>query len=127
MKYAKIYATLLIVCLLVGCATVYSSVVTLTGVVDTAMKAWAELSVKGATSTAIDARVVAAHNQYRQYAASAEAALQAYKENGDPGSYTAALAAAKSAANSLIDIIVPLLLPQKAASLKADLAKANHI
>lgn len=127
MKPIKPFVTILPLVALVGCTTVYSGVVSLTGVVDTAMKAWAELSVKGATSPAIDARVVAAHNQYRQYAASAEAALQAYKENGDPGSYTAALAAAKSAANSLIDIIVPLLLPQKAASLKADLAKANHI
>ncbi len=127
MRYAKASVCLLVLTCLVGCATVYSGVVTLTSVVDSAMKAWADLSVKGATTPAIDARVVTAHNQYRQAAAVAESALLAYKANGDPGSYTSALAAAKTAASGLVDIIVPLLLPQQANTLKSNLSKASTL
>jgi hypothetical protein len=117
----------LIAVFLIGCTTFYQSVVTLTAVVDSAMKQWAALSVAGKTSPAIDVRVSQAHTAYRQAAATAQEALIQYKATGDQGAYIAALNAAKVAAQGLIDLIVPLLNPVDASTLQSNLAKAKTL
>lgn len=127
MKYTKSFITVLIVSLLVGCASLYSGVITITSVVDSAMKQWAQLSVSGKTTPAIDAKVTAAHDKYRQAAAATQAALIAYKASGDQTAYVAALNAARAAAGGLIDLIVPLVLPGDATTLQNNLAKAKTI
>ncbi len=112
---------------LVACTTLYTSVVTITTVVDDGMKQWAKLSIAGKTTPVIDAKVKATHDRYRQACATAEAALVAYKANADQGTYIAALVAAKAVASELIDLIVPLVTPQQSNTLKANLAKATKI
>lgn len=116
-----------IICILVGCSTLYSGVVTITSVVDSAMKQWASLSVSGKTTKAIDDKVTAAHDKYRQAAAATQAALIAYKANGDQSAYVAALAAARAAAGDLVNLIAPLLLPNSATTLQNNLSKAKTL
>ena len=91
------------------------------------MKDWAALSVKGKTSPAIDNHVTAAHNAYRQAAATAQAALMAYKASGDQSQYIAALNAAKAAAQGVLDIIIPLLDQTEADKLATNLANAKTL
>lgn len=111
--------------LLAGCASLYQSTVTLTSVVDSAMKNWAALSVRGQTSPAIDARVKAAHDIYRNACGVMAQSLQTYKQTGDQSQYIAALQAVKAAASGIIDLIVPLLTESQAQTLKSNLAKAK--
>lgn len=112
---------------LVACASLYTGVVTMTSVVDAAMKDWASLSVAGKTSAAIDARVKATHDQYRQAAAATQVALITYKQSGDQGPYIAALNSARVIAQQLIDLIVPLVTTSEGNALKTNLAKASHV
>ena len=123
----RAFLTLSIVALLAGCATVYTSTVTITQVVDTAMKGWADLSVKGFTSAAVDTKVIAAHNNYRQACAVTQTALIAYKQTGDNTAFVQAMAVAKAAASGLIDLIVPLLTTSDGAEIKDNLAKATTL
>jgi hypothetical protein len=127
MRKSKLTIPLLALLLLAACSTIYTGVVTMTTVVDTAMKSWADLSVKNLTTPAIDSQVVTAHNKYRTAAGVAQGALQAYKLSGDPAQYNAAMDAAKAAANQLLDIIVPLLSPAQATDLKKKLTNAKTI
>lgn len=113
--------------LLTACATLYSSVVTITSVVDTAMKAWAELSVAGKTTAAVDAKVIAAHNKYRESCAVAAKALKAYKESGDNNQYVAALNAVKAVATDLVALITPLVTTAQADTLNKNLSKASAL
>lgn len=113
--------------LLVGCASLYQSVITITSVVDSAMKNWAALSVAGKTTAAVDAKVIAAHNTYRAAAATCQAALVAYKANGDQTPYIAALNAAKAAAQGVLDLVVPLLTSAEGTTLETNLAKAKTL
>lgn len=110
-----------------GCTTLYRGVVTMSDVVDKAMTAWADLSVKGATTPAVDARVKAAHAQYQKSAAVARDALIAYKQGGDKATYEQALAAAQVAMNGVVNIILPLLTPDKADTLRAQASKAKGV
>lgn len=112
---------------LVGCATMYTSVVTITTVVDTAMKSWADASVHGLTSTAIDTKVTTAHLKYRQSCAVAQSVLIAYKLSGDPTQYNAAVLAAKTAAQELLNLITPLLTQPQASDLQQKLYNATKI
>lgn len=127
---SAILTAILVTGLLAGCATVYSSIVTLTSVVDTTMKAWADLSVAGKTTPDIDKQVVNAHEKYRQACGVAQAALITAKTNGDQTPYVQAIAIAKVAAQGILDIVAPILLktdPAKAATIQKQLAKANKI
>lgn len=130
--YPKLVLPLVLVALLAGaCASIYTGVVTVTTVVDTAMKSWAELSVNGYTTAAVDARVIQAHNEYRAACGVAQTALQAYKISGDPLQYNVAqamaLAKAKEAANALVDLIVPLLPVKKGTEIKTQLVNAKTL
>ena len=122
----NIIPILMLVCA-IGCATVYSSIVTVTQVVDTTMKAWADLSKGGHTSAAIDAKVVLAHDKYREACAVAQASLIEYKRTGDSTTYVQALAVAKVAAQGILDIVAPLLNPVDAVQIQSNLEKATKI
>lgn len=118
---------LAIAMLCVACQTLFTSTVTITSVVDSAMKQWAALSTKGTTGPTIDAKVVDAHNKYRASCAVAQAALVAYKASGDQTQYIAALNAVKVAAAGIIDLIVPFVATDKGVTLKSDLTKAKTL
>lgn len=113
--------------MLTACATFNSSVITVTEVVDAAMKEWAALSVAGKTTPVIDSKVVVAHDRYRQACSVMQVALVEYKQSGNNAGYVAAVAAARAAADSLIDLIVPLVTTQEANSLKTKMGKAKTI
>lgn len=113
--------------LLVGCATMFTSIVTVTSVVDTAMKAWAELQVKGLTSLQTDAKVIVAHDKYREACAVTQTALIAYKQTGDNTAYVKAVAVARATAADLISLIVPLLTDSQATKIKTDFDKAKTL
>jgi hypothetical protein len=121
----SIIPVLLAVAFLVGCSTLYTGVVSITSVVDSAMTTWADMSVAGKTTLEIDTKVVKAHDQYRVACGIAKKSLIVYKAGGDQANYLTALEAAKVAADGLLDIIYPLLSPDKADALKGQLAKAN--
>lgn len=128
MKYLRSsILTVVFLSFLIGCSSLYTGVVTVTETVDVAMKAWAELSVAGKTTIDVDAKVRLAHAKYQAACAIARDALVAYKAGGDAQQYAAAVAAAKSAAAGVIDLIMPLLLPDKAASIKTQFTKANSL
>lgn len=121
----SIIPVLFAVAFLVGCSTLYTGVISITSVVDSAMTTWANMSVAGKTTLDIDTKVIKAHDQYRAAAGVAKRALIAYKAGGDQANYLTALEAAKVAADGLLDIIYPLLTVDKADALKSQLSKAN--
>jgi hypothetical protein len=99
--------------------------VSITATVEVAMKEWADLSVAGKSSPEIDVKVVNAHNKYRASCQVALDALRAYKISQDPTQYNAAIAQAKVAAWNLIELITPLLVPDKSTELKTNLTNAT--
>lgn len=113
--------------LLVGCTTLWTGVVTLTQVHDTAMKNWAQAVKNGTSTTAINAAVVVADAKYRQAATVAADALTAYKNGGSSDAYVNALIAVRSALDSLITILTPAIPQADSQSLRANLAKATKL
>src|SRR6188768_2893633 len=99
MKTQRIVLTLSLILLLAGCATTYTAVVTLTSVVRTAMRAWAEAAEKGLTTPLIDSKVAEVHKRYRQAAAVAQDALKEYKATGDQAEYIRAFGVVRSVAS----------------------------
>ena len=88
------------------------------------MRAWAEAAEKGLTTPRIDTKVAEVHARYRQAAATAQNALKAYKETGDQAEYIRAFGVVRSVASELISLITPLITPDKAVKIQADLNKA---
>ncbi len=127
MKLNRILTTISVIVLLTGCASLFSGIVTLTSVVDSAMKNYAHVYNSGAVSATVDAKVTEAHNKYRQASAVAQQALVAYKSSGDQSEYLKAFAVVKEAAAGLVDMIVPLLTKSQGSTLKSNLAKAQVI
>jgi hypothetical protein len=127
MRKAQTAIAAIMVTILVGCATWYTGTVTITAVVDSAMRNWAQMSVAGKTSAAIDVKVIAAHNQYRAACAVAQTALISYKANGDQAQYIAAITAVRSSVDALFALITPLLSPAQSTSLQTQLAKAQTL
>lgn len=125
-KLAVIVSGLFIL-LLAGCSGLFQTTITITSVVDAAMKDWASLSVAGKTSPAIDAKVKSVHDQYRTQCAVVQSALLAYKANGDTAPYIQALSAARVIAANLIDLVVPLVSQTEGVTLKSNLGKATKI
>jgi len=120
----KSLLALSIIVLLAGCTTLYTGIVTVNDVVKSAMKEWAHISNLHQTTPEIDAKVVEAHNKYRQACAVAEDALIAYKKTGDQAEYLRAAQTVKAMASTVIDLIVPLISPSKGSTLENNLAKA---
>jgi hypothetical protein len=113
--------------MLTACGTLYTGVVTITSVVDSGMKEYAALQVAGKTTPALDAKVQNGHDKYRMAASAAQTALVAYKASGDNAQWIAALQAVRAAADEIIQLIVPLVTPEKATTLQNNLAKAKTI
>ena len=126
-KLNRALLTLSVAILLSGCATVFTGIVTLTEVVDTGMKAWAQASNSGYSTTAIDAKVVEVHGKYQKACSVAQEALIAYKATGDQAAYQKAFAVVKAIAIDLVDLIAPVITSDKAVKLQTDLAKASKI
>lgn len=127
LKLNRVLPLLLVMFMAVGCAGLFQGVVTVTTVVDSAMKSWATLSVDGMTTAQLDAQVKAAHLKYRQAAAVCQDALVAYKTSGNQQDYIKALEAAKVAATGVLDIITPLLSFSKGEGLYHKLGRATTI
>lgn len=127
MKIMQRILPLLAILLMVGCTSLYTGIVTFTSVVDAAMKDWASLSAKGQTGPKVDAAVTAAHDRYRAAAGVAQTALIAYKAGGNQQDWLNALAAVKASAGDLINMIVPLVTPSRAATLTTQLSKASTL
>jgi hypothetical protein len=121
----KIITTLLMIGLLTGCTTMFQGIVTVTEVVDSAMKNWAHLSNTGQTSKEFDQKVMAVHDRYRQAAAVAQLSLNTYKVTANQADFTAALTAARDGAGPLIDLIASILNPVDSVALKTKLMKAQ--
>lgn len=123
----KIIVPFLAILLLTACSSLYKTTVTITSVVDSAMRDWAQLSAQGKTTPQIDAAVIRAHDAYREACGVAQKALVTYKTTGTNNEYIAALNAVQAAASGIIDMLTPLLAPSKAATLKTNLQKASSL
>ena len=121
----KLIPLLISVMLIVGCGTLFTSVTTVTQVVDSAMKQWAHASNTHQTTAAFDAQVVATHDRYRAAAAGAQVSLKAYQSSGNASEFNAALAAAQAGAGPLVDLIASILTPVNSATLKTSLTKTS--
>lgn len=123
----KTLTTILFAALLVGCGTLYKSIVTVTEVRDQAMKELATLHKAGLISAETDAKIANADIAYRKAAEVTVAALEAYKVSGDKTQYLAALKATKAALNAILDILTPLIGSDKSSDLFAKLANAQQL
>jgi len=121
----KLCVAFALICVCVGCQTTNNSIITVTEVVDSAMKSWARASNSGQTSPEFDARVISAHDRYRQSAATAQAFLILYRDTSNQRDLAAALQAARNGAMPIVDMVVTLLSPTKAVELRTNLAKAS--
>lgn len=128
MKKLKRLIPLFSLALLVGCGTtLFTGIVTVTSVVDSAMKNWAKLSVSHQTTPEFDTKVIAAHDKYRQAAAVAEVMLQTAKANGQTNDIVTILQVAKDGASPLVDLITSVMQPADAATTKLNLQKASGL
>jgi hypothetical protein len=125
MKKLHMAVTLLALIVLIGCKSTYSTIVTVTQVVDSGMKQWASLANHGQTTPAFNQKVVAAHDNYRKAAAVAQLSLVAYKNTSNATNLVQALTAAKDGALPLIDLIASVISAEKGDQLRLDLASAT--
>jgi hypothetical protein len=109
----------------IGCAGLYQSTITITSVVDTTMRSWADLSTSGKTSPQIDAKVKHYHDLYRDACMVAQASLIEFKRTGNQDAYTQGLYAARVAAQNVLNVITPLLNHVKAKELNVRLSEAT--
>ena len=123
-KY-RILLTLAVMIVLIGCKSTYSTIITVTQVVDSGMKQWASLANTGVTTPAFNAKVVTAHENYRQAAAVAQLSLIAYKNTANATNLVQALTVAKDGALPLVDLIVSVVSAEKGDQLRVDLAHAK--
>lgn len=127
-KTFRAFSCLFVACLLFpGCAGLYRGTVTLTRAVDSAAMEYARLYNDGLIPTELAARVGKAHGEYRKAAGVAHDALLAYQASGDPASYNASFEAARSAALSFVQLIVPYLAESKSTALAANIKTAKSL
>lgn len=128
MKRSKnLIAAIALVAIFTACSTLYTSTVTITKVVDSAMKEWGYMSKHGQTSAKVDAEVIKAHDIYRNACNVAKTALIKYKESGEIKDYNEALIAVRASVDDLFELIVPLLSQSKAETLTTNLQKASSL
>lgn len=113
--------------MLVGCAGLYSGVVTVTKVRDSAMKELAQLNKQGKISAATDTKIAAADLAYRQAAEVATKALEEYKVSGDKTKYIQALQTVKVAVTAILDILTPMISQSQSAEYQTQLLKAVNL
>lgn len=117
----------LLAVLLIGCSSLYTQIVTVTKIRDSAMKELAILSKQGKIGAATDQKIAQADQIYRQAAETAQAALVAYKANGDPATYQNALSAVKTALTGVLNILAQFVPASETANYKAQLATATKL
>lgn len=122
----RLIASLLVV-LLVGCTSLYTTTVTITKVRDSAMKELAALNKQGKITPDTDAKIAQADLAYRRAAEVAEKALIAYKAGGEATQYTAALQAVKVALSGVLDILGQFITSSEKAGYTKQLVKANAL
>lgn len=117
----------LLATLVAGCAGLYGTVVTITTVMDNAAKSYAHVYNQGGVTAEVDAKVEAAHAEYRKAAAYAELTLITYRDNPNQEETAKVLAAVKVAAFAFLNEIEPLIVKSTAVKLKSDLTKASKL
>ncbi len=110
--------------LMVGCAGLNRSIITVTDVVDSAMTEYADAQVRGLTTPALDAKVKAAHAEYQKAAGLALVAYQTATANGDKPAALATLKTLREAVDPLFDLITPKLAADRAVTLSQQLNQA---
>jgi len=110
--------------LLVSCATFNQTVITLTSVVDSAAKSYANAFNRGLVPPDVASQVAVAHLEYRRTMAVVHDAFVAVKE-GREDNTKGAFIAAREAANRFIDVVALILTKDQTAELKAQLQKAS--
>jgi len=122
-KYLAIVATVV----LVGCASLYSSIVTVTEVRKSVMNQYGTLYRAGHISEETVAKVRAADAQYLIAANSMRLALIAYKAGTSTNDPATKLEAVKAPIYGIISIITPLVGEVVARQYNKDLTKANQL
>lgn len=110
---------------LIGCATLNKAVVTVTSVVDVAMTDWAKASVAGKTTPELDAKVKAAHLEYRRVCGELVPIYEASIAAGDSPKAADVLKSLRAAVDPLMDLILPLVTTTEAQTLTKNLNKAS--
>ncbi len=117
----------LCVLFLVGCASFYTGIVSLTQITDGAAKTYAKLFNDGLVPPDVAVKVAAAHLQYRVDAKVAQDAMIAYRASGDGSTYQQAFALAQQSAASFIAAVVPLFAHDDAVKLQTQLKQVNAL
>jgi len=107
----------------VACRSIFQGVVTLTSVVDSASKDYARLYNAGLVTPKMATNASIAHLEYRKSAGVARRVFEAVKAGQTADTHTA-LEAARTAANNFIDVIFPILPPERGTELRAKVGKA---
>lgn len=124
----KILCSVIALAFLVGCASLYTQIVTVTQIRDSAMKELAALHAQGKITRATDEKIAQADAVYRQSAEVAAAALKAYRDNPSAGTnYTAALQATKVAVSGILNILGQFIPASESAAYNTKLVKANQL
>jgi len=110
--------------LLVSCATLNRSVVTITEIVDSASKSYASMFNRGLVPPDVAAQVAVQHLEYRKTMAVVHDVFVAAKE-GREANTKGAFEAARRAATGFIDVVALILTKDQTAELKAKLEKAS--
>ncbi len=110
---------------LVGCMTVNKAVVSVTSVVDVAMQDWAKASVAGKTTKELDAKVMAAHLEYRNVCGRLVPVYEAAIAAGNTPKAADVLSSLRNAVDPLMDLILPLVDTPEATKLTKNLEKAS--
>ncbi len=117
----------LCVMLLAACHGFYTGIVSLAATVDLAAKAYAHCFNAGLVPPDVAAKVQERYANYQRCAGVARDALVAFKASGDPAQKALAFATATQAASEFVALVIPLIAPTDAATIKAQLAKANAL
>ena len=110
---------------LAGCITVNKATVSLTSVVDVAMKDWAQASAAGRTTPALDAKVIAAHNEYRRVCGAIVPIYETAIAKGENPDAAAVLTTLRAAVDPLLDLLLPVLPAHEQTAITAKLRKVN--
>jgi len=114
--------------LLGGCASIYTSIVTITQVRKSAMNEYGELYRKGLTTAKIDAQVEKIDAQFLVAAKATQQSLELYKAGmGQEGDYVKNLQTVRGIVFNLLTIIEPLLESSKSNQLNTQLANAKSL
>lgn len=111
--------------LLTGCAGLPRATVTVTSVVDSAMKTWAQEHVAGRTTPEIDAKIRAAHERYRLAAGTALVAYQTYLAQGDDAAALRTVRSLRALAIPIVEALWPVN-PGASHELTVNLQRVTH-